>query len=256
MSYKNIEKISSVLFKINKNFTLKHVVKLANRNQNGKRELFHSEYTYLSAASYTDVKYLKSIKLQFSSYLLLEETDKDKEWNMRENVIINQMGIPHLKKALKKARKWLKKDDMYFYDGDRLCLNKELKKQKAIMVGGKRIVLTPAIIIYDDKEYEGINMYINSTNLLIQLTYDKLEALYYIIKKFDLYEAGLTMISYVGRPEFGMYNSDLDTEHRGSNEYDFDRKNVSSKGMDKFMQNTYNSNNIQRSYMNVDKFFD
>lgn len=255
MSYKNIEKISSTLFKINKNFTLKHVVKLANRRQDGRRELFHSEYTYLSSTTYTDVKYLKSIKLQFSSYLLLEETDKDKDWHMRENVIINQIGLPPLKKALKKARKWLRQDDMYFYDGDRLCLNKELKKQKAISIGGKRLIFTPAILIYDDKEYEGINIYVNSSNLVLQLTVDKLEALYYIVKKMDLYSAGLTMISYVGRPDFGIYNSNLDTEHRDSNEYEYDKKNSSSNGMEKFMQSRTNKD-TPKSYMDVGKFFD
>lgn len=234
--YNSIEKITSQVFVLNSEFTLKHCVKVAHKRSDGIRELFHSEYTYISQTSYRDTKYLKSIKLNFSSYLLLEETNTDKDWSLKESVFINSANIFKLVKVLKKVKKWFYKyDDLYYYDDhNELKINGEVVKNCNISLKlmDKIIIIQPTIIYKNDVGYEGVNMYINKSSCICPLTIDKLEALYYILKKFNLYEAGLSLINYLGRPPEEMYNRDIGIESK-TDLNNFYKKHESSKGMQK-----------------------
>lgn len=236
MSYDNIEKVTSDIFKPSSNMILRHCVKLASRKQDGRRELFHSEFTYMSSASYTDTKFLKSIKLKFNSYLLLEEVDKHKDWTSKESVMINVMGLVSLSRVLRKVTRWFDMDDLYYLNKGRLHLNPKYSKLSEIVkISGKVLAFEPTVIIKDDEEYEGVLMYVNNKTTTAKLTLDRLDALYYTIKNMDLYQAGLSVIAYIGRPEFDKYNVDIGIESKRDEVSKFYKKNESSKGMQRFM---------------------
>ncbi|MEI2423311.1 hypothetical protein V6O07_23785 [Arthrospira platensis SPKY2] len=234
MFYNSIEKISNQVFLINSNFVLKHTVRVAHKRSDGRRELFHSEFTYMSNTAYSDSKYLKSIKLNFSSYLTIEEISAEKEWNMKESIFLNYKTIFKFEKLLKKARKWFYKyDDLYYYnDNNELCINKEVAKPLSLQqnISGKAIVIQPTIIYKNDIGIEGINLYMNNVSTVCKITIDSLEALYMIIKRFDLYLAGISLINYIGRPDSKAYNKDIGIESK-NDVNNFYTKNETSQGM-------------------------
>ena len=232
--YNTIEKITTQVFSINKDFALKHVVRVSHKAPDGKKELFHSEYTYMSQSSYTNAKYLKSIKLNFNSYLTIEEISKEKSWQDKESIFITSTNIFKFTKALKKARKWLYKyKDLYYYEDKDLLINKEVAKGLNIQLNlnGKIIVIQPTIIVKDDMELEGIVIYINKISCPCKITVDKLDALYHILKRFDLYLAGLSIINYVGRPDSELYNKDIGIESKNDINK-FYKEHSTSKGME------------------------
>lgn len=208
MSYKNIEKISNEIYRPSRNFILKHNVKVAHKNREGRRELFHSEYSY-SSSQYIDKKYLKMIKLNYLSFLTLEETGKD--WTEREVVMITTNNIHLFKKTMKKVKKWFYKEkytNLYYYDEHKILKTSlEFKDLKAVIqASNNTIVFTPTVIEIDGVYYEGVRMYVNTVDSLCEMTIDKFEALYNIIKNFDLYLAGMELINYLSRPEFDTNN--------------------------------------------------
>lgn len=235
MFYKSIEKVTTTVYNPSQGFVLNHVVKVAHKKQDGTRELFHTEYTYSSNTAYYDSKYLKSIKLKFSSYLLLEEVNPDKDWTIRESIYINYNNIHTIIRQLKKCRKWFyskKHADMYYYLEGELKLNKEhVCKALQFKMYNKTIIIEPAVLTRGTIDKEGIKMYLNSGSVVCELDLDQIDTLYYVLKKFDLYQAGLSVINYIGRPPSENHNKDMGIESKYNDVANFQSKFQTTKGM-------------------------
>lgn len=166
---------------------------------------------------YLDTKYLKSIRLRFSSYLSLEETGKD--WTDKEFVRIDQTNIHYFIKVLKKVRKWFKKkkyDGLFVYTDEtkqELVVPLDFKELHEVAWIGRNVIkFTPAVIHHDEECYEGVMMCVGSSESFGYITYDYLEAFYHTVKNFDLYSAGMAGVNYLGIPEEGVYNVDMESE--------------------------------------------
>ncbi len=217
MAYENVEKVSSDVFRPCRGFILRHTVQVATRNKEGNRDYCHSEFTYMSN-KYLDMKYLKSVRLRFNSYLSLEEIGKD--WTEKEFVKIDQANIHYFIKTLKRVKKWFKKkkyDNLFVYTDEtrqELMVTLDFKDlNETVWLGQKVIKFTPAVIHQDDGCYEGVMMCVGTSESFGYISFDYLEAMYRIVKNFDLHAAGMAAVNYIGIPEEGKYNVDMESEH-------------------------------------------
>lgn len=214
-------------------YVLKHVTRVANKNKLGNRQDFHTLVVYDSDTMYKDRKQLENINLSFKSYLLLEETDNS-NWTTKAKVQIGEYVLHDIIHTLKKVKKWFtakKNEDLFYLEDGKLTLNKELalsekRFRKIINCGfGQVLKIIPAVITDNETRYEGALILINNEEKYFEITYGELKTLIYKLKKINLYEAGLLMCNYIGRPK------DDEEEILGMNtninnklEYEFQRK--------------------------------
>ena len=209
MKRKNVEKITSVIMRLsNGDYTLKHVTRVGTKDKLGKRKDYHTLVVYDNDTAYKDVRRLENINLTFKSYLVLEET---KGGFGKVSVQINEFNIHKIIKKFKKIKKWFtskKNIDLFVRDHGQLKLNKEMastnkKFNKKINCGfDTTLQIVPAVINDRENSYEGILVFINGKrDKYFEMTIDELRTFIYKLKKINLYEAGLMMCNYIGRPK-------------------------------------------------------
>lgn len=205
--YNNINKISANVLNISTNLHLIHCVKVAHRDRDGKREYAHKEYQYNSFTSYSDIKMLSSIKLNFESYLLIE--DSSCNWTDKNSIRITNKNLHLVVKHIKQALNWFTSDkykDLYFYEDGKLKINKEFSLVKETKLSFDQLmIIKPAIVNVDELDYEGVYITINNEKCGDYVTLDDFQALYYILKHTNLYTLGLLMMNYLQRPAYGKY---------------------------------------------------
>lgn len=212
MGYDNIEKLSAVIMRPCNNFVIKHVVKVAKKGMDGKRRYFHNEYTYLGG-NYIDKKYLKSMNLDFYSYVIIEEQGKD--WTNRETIMLTYVNITIFLNSLKKVTDWFSDeefDDLFYIEDGTLKFNPEFGNLKEVVrLGENRTILFKPSVIEDNNgvRYEGVQMCVNTNQAVGFITLDNLMAMKYIFDNFNMYQSGLELINYLGRPEFDEFNHDI-----------------------------------------------
>jgi hypothetical protein len=223
-----VEKISNTIYRPCVGLVLKHNVKLASKDKEGKRNLYYNEYEY-SSSTYTDTNKLLSIKLNYSSYLTLEEEGKD--WNDKEGIMIGYNDLYYIKKNFKQAAKWFDLDDLYLQDADRLIINakyKNLRVKITNLPGNKLMTIVPGIMLLDkEEEYECASMFINDKDKRFDIMMDRFLALTDILINFDLYIAGQAVVNYLGRPELGRFKYQF---NNNQSTQEITRDNVFGKG--------------------------
>lgn len=208
MNRRYLDKVSSILMRLSSGkYVLKHVTKVAYKDRIGNRKDFHTLVIYDNDRSYKNMKSMESINLSFKSYLSLEEANST-NWSSKAKIQINEYNIHRIVKKLKKVKKWFKSkknEELFYLENGILQLNKEMaleKKFKKIINCGFDIIIKiiPAVINDKESRYEGILVFINNEEKYFELTIDELDTLIYKLKKINLYEAGLMMCNYIGRP--------------------------------------------------------
>lgn len=204
----NVEKVGKELFKLSNNYVLKHITKFSYKDKMNMRKGYHQVVIYPSNNYIADrVGELKNINIYFKSYLMLECIDSTIPWEKRESIMITENTIHKLIKALKKIKKWFKAkkyDDLFYLEDGLLKLNKEIAvniKQIIPFEYDKMIKAIPAVVNDGRNNYEGILMLINSTSNSCELSINEIKTLHYILKKINLYEAGLMHLNYLGQPK-------------------------------------------------------
>jgi hypothetical protein len=234
-----VEKITNIIYRPCIGLVLKHNVKFASKDKNGKRNLYYNEYEY-SSSTYIDTDKLISIKLNYSSYLTLEEEGKD--WNEKEGIMIGYNDLYYIKKNFRKVSNWFDIDDLYLQDGDRIIINSKYKNLKVNITnlpGNKLMSIIPGIMILDnDEEYECATLFINDKDKKFDIMMDRFQALTDILMNFDLYLAGQTIVNYLGRPELGKFKYQFNNSAFAENT----RDNVFGKGIiDRRQKNGFDS---------------
>jgi hypothetical protein len=187
-----IKKISRVLVQPANKFFLRIHVNLFNKKNDGREENFHNHFKANNGQEY--------LTLDLQSFLTLELRDGD--WAMDKSIMINQLNIYQIIKGFEKSLEGI-------YNGGVFAVNKKgdpvifKDKQEEHTVrlyhlgNNNRLVITPAII-YDDDDttYEGVILHINKTENYVEMPMNAFEALYYALKKADLFVYSQALINY------------------------------------------------------------
>lgn len=212
MKYKymhhNYDKLSATIGYVCPGLVLKHSVKLSRKDiKDNKKISYHSEYAY-NSTTYSNAKKLASIKLEFNSSLSLDVVGKKGDYNV--SVWIAGKHLMSLKRGLRIIDDW-------FYDPSRkvfvlmegkLSINNSLSISHTVELYRQKLTFTPIIIERDEGDrYEALQMIVHDERTITSKAYtldlDEFDMFYDNIKNINLYEAGLALINYLGKPEFG-----------------------------------------------------
>ena len=207
MEHLKIDKISDDVYTIAPNVVLKFNVSLS-KISGGKRYHYHKEYEYPSKMS-PECNSLVTIKRSFDYYLSFENQQKD----INGNRLFIRIGVQEyflLKNSLETVISWFrdtKYAKLFALDRGRLILVSPVPNCKIQNLPmNKYIEFTPTIIdrgISNADKEPGIKIEFGDPSMCITINLDKLMGLYYLISCFNMYQAAITMINYVSRPDFG-----------------------------------------------------
>lgn len=188
-----VEKISRTILTLPfSKLSLKLHIKLMNENHQGELEGFHKEFTF------NGKEYLS---LNVFPILTLEMMDKTDGWKPDKTIILTQRNIFYLIQSLKKINKAIYKEDMFVYDErNELMVYKDMAEkhtERVYKLGNHKLLLKPSVVYSPQEEaYEGIVMYFNNTNNVVQVNLDDLNALIYTLDKIDLFTYSQHMLNY------------------------------------------------------------
>ena len=214
IKYLMYDRISDIVMWIGKDTVLRFNVVLSRKNpEYNNRYHFHREYGYN-----TQYGELYSIKRCIDYYLTIEKSDKDNP-NYNTNVMIRVQDIMLLKYKLHDVAQWFS-DDTFVIKNEKLIVH---KKQPIIVDGlpcNQYLQFEPIIITNENSITQGIRMSIGRLDNYVDISIQNFYALFYTIDTFNMYQSAITLVNYLGRPEFGtnlymMDDSYQDEKHSG-----------------------------------------
>ena len=217
MEFFKIDKVSDDVYALGPNVILKFNVSLS-KISNGKRYHFHKEYEYPSKGI-PDTPTLVTIKRSFDYYLSIENMQKDSNGN-KVFIRIGPQEYVLFKRGLEEAISWFtdsKYAKLFARDNGKLVLVSPIPEfRMANLPMQKYIEFMPIIIdkgmANADKE-PGIRIVLGDPSSYIDINLDRLMGLYYIISCFNMYQAALSIVNYIQRPEFGTNRFVMDASH-------------------------------------------
>lgn len=217
MEFFKIDKISDDVFAIGPNVILRFNVSLS-KISNGNRYHFHKEYEYPSKGI-SGQPTLVTIKRSFDFYLSIENMQKDQNGN-KVFIRIGPSEYMLFKKGLEEAISWFtdsKYRNLFAYDKGHLIVMAPIPEYKiSSLPMQKYIEMYPVVIdkglANADKE-PGVRFVLGDPSATIDINLDRLMGLHYIISCFNMYEAALSIVNYLQRPEFGTNRFSIGTSH-------------------------------------------
>ena len=207
MEFFKIDKISDDVYAIAPNIILKFNVSLS-KTANGKRYHFHKEYEY-PTKGVQDYPSLVTIKRSFDYFLSIENQQKD----INGNKLFIRIGAQEyfaLKNGLEQVISWFNDSrykNLFVTDRGKLIMTSPIPTYRIDNLPmQKYIEFTPTIIdkgMANDDKIPGIMIEFGDSSSVVNITLDKLMGWYYIISCFNMYQAALSMVNYLERPEFG-----------------------------------------------------
>ena len=218
MEFNKIDKVSDELCAIGPNVILKFNVSLS-KTSNGKRYHFHKEYEYPSRGI-TEQPTLVTIKRSFDFYLSIESMQKDSK-GYKIFIRIGAAEYMKVKQSLETAISWFtdkKYEKLFAYDKDKriILMNPIPEIEIPNLPMNTYIKMYPIVIergtTAADQE-PGIRMELDSPYTYVDMKLDKLMEIYYFISRIDMYQAALSIVNYVQRPDFGTNRFVMEPQH-------------------------------------------
>lgn len=199
LHYEDYETVSDTIYSFG-NFTLKFITKLSYNNQGDNRRHYYSECTY-NSQKYN--KPLTSIQRKINSYLLIENfkfaDDGKKEYFM---IRYQDMYEVRLKFAIMQS---IMSEAYVYNSNNRLELSK-VYDPVCIDVNGRHLEMIPVVLNYDSSQSRGVRITLQTCDNYSDITLEQFLGLKYILDNADIYGYTLSVLSYLGRPEFGTNN--------------------------------------------------
>lgn len=206
MEFFKVDKISDDVYAIAPNIILKFNVSLS-KVSNGKRYHYHKEYEY--PTSNREFPSLVTIKRSFDYYLSIENQQKDSGGN-KLFIRIGPQEYFMIKNGLERVISWFNSSEyrnLFVTDKGKLIMTAPIPSHRIEPLPmQKYIEFTPTIIdkgIANADKSPGIMVEFGDPSNRVNITLDKLMGLYYIISCFNMYQAALSIVNYLERPEFG-----------------------------------------------------
>ena len=216
MEFFKIDKVSDDVYALGPNVILKFNVSLS-KISNGKRHHFHKEYEY-SSRGIPEQPTLVTIKRSFDYYLSIENMQKDSNGN-KAFIRIGPQEYMLFKRGLEEAISWFtdkKWSKLFAHNNGKLILVSPIPEfDIPNLPMQKYIHISPVIIdkgIANADKEPGVRFVLGDESNFVDMNLDRLMGLYYIISCFNMYQAALSIVNYVERPEFGTNRFIMKTE--------------------------------------------
>lgn len=206
------EKITDDLYILGVNSILRFNVSLANKNQDGKKRLFHSEFEYRSD-KYIDINSACSIRRTFDYFLSIENM-RNTEQGVKEFIMIRIQDILYVREQFELATKWFrdaKYQNLFANSKGKLVMLGKVEPIKILgLAMGKSIMLEPIVISYDESnQTTGVRLYLSSLDNYVDMSVDKFMGLVYLLSSINMYESAQILLNYLQRPELGTNNFNM-----------------------------------------------
>lgn len=179
--------------------SLRFNVKLYSRSANGSAESFHKEFKYDSKFTNRSVGY--SIRRNFTYFLSINGL---KTYTSQMPLLITISDMLLFKAYITNAYKWITSMDTYAIKNNQLIIKGQYEPITMMTIYNKTISFEPTIITkMNDLKTQGIRMTIDN-EWVINIDANKFAGMIYLIDSIDMYNAALTLINYLPRPEFGV----------------------------------------------------
>ena len=230
------EKISDDLCILGVNTILRFNVSLANKNQEGKKRLFHSEFEYRSD-KYIDMNSACSIRRTFDYFLSIENM-RNTDQGIKEFIMIRIQDILYVREQFQLATRWFrdaKYENLFANSKGKLVMLGRVEPIKILgLAMGKSLMIEPIVINYDEtNQTTGVRLYLSSLENYVDMSVDKFMGMVYLLSSINMYESAQILLNYLQRPELGtnsfnMNNRPDDYEADGYIE-DKNGKNITRK---------------------------
>lgn len=217
MEFFKIDKVSDDVYAIGPNVILRFNVSLS-KVSGGKRYHFYKEYEYPSRGI-SEPSSLVTIKRSFDFYLSIENMQKDNNGN-KVFIRIGPQEYMLFKRGLEETISWFtdaKYAKLFAYDKGKLILVAPIPEFKIPNLPMQKYIEFRPIIIEKgianaDKE-PGVRIELGDPSSYIDINLDRLMGLYYIISCFNMYQAALSIVNYIERPEFGTNRFNIESQY-------------------------------------------
>lgn len=215
-------KISDTIMYLGKNVVLKFNVYLNYENEKYGQQNFHKEYCYynnrLGKDQYTIMRY-------FDYAMTIENTSQSADNDIREVIQIGVCEMSMMKMLLHAGMEWFTNpqySELYSNKDGKLVMMEQVQPRR-IFCRSKYIEIEPIVYVDSNLTYDfGIRMYLNSETNYVEMSLSRYCGLHYMMDTINLYQAAITLINYLERPEFGTnltsfsnnYNSDGTKEQK------------------------------------------
>ena len=213
------EKICDRIMFLSKDAVINMNTILYSYSEKWGRRYYYSEVQYPSTKAGIQVK---KMKRDFDCYLSLESLKVINR--RREFIFIRAKDLQLLKMTLVPKLKDIieKFNQIYEQDPDgKIRVNKYPAFE--IELGAKVIIVAPGVHkFYNDELAPAVDMFLNSQDNIISLSFSKVYELIYVLETFQLHLYASSMISYLGRPPQGLnlYNMGNGQEYDNTLEMD------------------------------------
>lgn len=208
MEFYRYDRISDDVLFLGDATSLRFTVSLS-KDRNGRRDYYYHEYEYPS--KYNGNQTLVSIKRSFDYYLSIETSprfDRKDEERVFIRIGMGQFLLMH--DVLERVTSWFqdkKWSKLFVTLGGKLTITSNPPYERIDdLPGNKYLEFIPIIvdrgISKADKE-PGIRMYLSSQDIYCDMTVEKLFALVYVFRSFNMYQSAQEMLNYIGRPPVG-----------------------------------------------------
>lgn len=211
ITYDQYSRISDDLYIFGPNHIIRMNVGLFNYNQQGGRESFHREFSYLDKHGNPTV----TIRRSYDYFLSIEHMKG--EYGQKEFIRIGQTELYIVKLKFNEAIKWFNSDEFKDLFVTKKSILKMTHKVDPINITnlpmGKYIILEPTVIEDNRGNFlQGIRMTFSKQDSIIDIPLYKFMGMVQIFNDINLIMYAQNMLTYLGRPEYGFNLFEFDNK--------------------------------------------
>lgn len=156
--------------------------------------MFHNEFSY---------GHNKYINIIANGYITLEvgKTKDKQDYDPTRSFMIGVGNIGNVVNGLKKVLNNICKHDIFAIQNKKIIAYDDMVKkytEQIITPFINQALLVKPSVIYDENEisYEGVIIYVNNTNNMIQLSISEFENFVYVLEKIDIFSTSQLLLNY------------------------------------------------------------
>ena len=201
LHYEDYETITDTIFTCN-NIAIKFTARLSYKGADNERKSYYSEYTY-NSKKYNNQS-VTSIQRSINSFITIGNF-RFNENGERESIIISYQDMYYTLSKFQEMYMILM--EAYQYNSNNRLELKKVYDPVRLDLNGKHMEMIPVVLNYDSTQLRGVRITLQTCDNFSDITIDQFMAIKYIFEHVDIYGYTLSILSYIGRPEYGTNNN-------------------------------------------------
>jgi hypothetical protein len=211
--HNDYDRISDRVMWLSTEWMLKFTVDLNRKStHNGRTTInnFHKEFGYTT----DDGRFAIKVNREFNYYLSIESYKKGID-GIRSSIKIGINDIFFVRARMQELIYWFTGNDMkdlFMKQNGRIKIHRSVNPIKIILQKELcSLEFEPAVqYVNDVEQWIGVNCYVNGSQEPFFMNVNTTLAFANVINTFDMYQAAISLLNYIGRPSYGTNMIDID----------------------------------------------